>query len=204
MIRVLLGALVDRDLARVPLEPHLHDKRLLAQHAHENAQSLVALGGPAEGRAPRGDLRAQLVAAASAAEPTEQIALQLRRQQRHALELPPRLIEPPADSTPARDPFVELGPERPGAHAELNRMLIVAEAAAATAVDAPFETKLALAALAAARLDATAAIEATLEQPWGSEPVDLSAYERLMALPAGDRIEQLLGEGRGRDEDPGV
>lgn len=202
-MRALLGALVDRDLARIPREPNLHDKRLLAAHAHENARSLADLGGPADGEEPAGgDLRARLLEEARRAERDEAVVLLVRRLERQALELPPRLIEPPAHSMPARDPFVEIGTEDPGPHAELNAALIVAETAAATAAEVSFDTKLELAALAAARLEETAAIEAMLAVPWGSEPVDVSAYDELMALPVADRLEQLLREGGGSGEDP--
>lgn len=202
MIRLLLAALIEDALARLPHEPNLHDKRLLGQHAHENAQALADLGGPQTGELPEGDPRDLLLdelRAASADDP--QLAVLLRRQERHALELPPKLIETPAQTVPARDPFVEIGEERPGPHAELNQALILAEVAAASVVEVADKSE--LAALAAAKLDETAEIERTLPAPWGSEPVDVSAYERLMALPLPDRLEQLRGQARGSDEDPG-
>lgn len=117
---------------------------------------------------------------------------------RHALELPdrPTLLLPHEGDPPARDPFVELGtgPSHP-----LNEALIDAEVAAATAAELPDRAP-ELARLAAERMDATVALEAG----WGAEPVDVARYARLMALPAADRLEQLLGEGRRGDEDPAV
>ncbi len=92
--------------------------------------------------------------------------------------------------------------EQPGPHADLNHALIVAEVAAATALESSFDTTLTLTALIADRMDATAALETEVE--WGSEPVDLSAYERLLALGVDDRVEELLREGAGSDEDPAV
>jgi hypothetical protein len=201
-MRELLSALMYGALARLPLEPNLHDKRMLGQHAYEDALSLADLGGPVAGvEPPEGDLRELLIAELGAAALDEPRALLLRRQERHVLELPSRLIEPPSSSMPARDPFVEIGTETPGPHADLNQALIVAEAAAATAAETPFATTLELAALAAAKLDETAAIEATLEEPWGTQPVDVAAYGRLMDLPLDDRVEQLLRERTRSDED---
>jgi hypothetical protein len=161
-------------LARLPREPLLHIKRTLASQARELLEALDA----------------------------DPAALELMLE-RHRIELPERPFtltgeQPP----PARDPFVEVGVETPGPHAELNRELIHAEVAAATATEVDPDTRLALARYADARLQHTAAIEAALEAPWGSEPVDVSLYARLMA--SADRVEQLLGERARSDQDPAV
>jgi hypothetical protein len=112
---------------------------------------------------------------------------------RHAIELPDPPSVTPSDvgQVPARDPFVEIGA---GTH-PLNDALIEAEVAAATYVETEDP---ALARLAAERMAATVA----LEDGWGAEPVDVSRYGELMALPAADRVQQLVGEGGRRDEDP--
>ena len=131
------------------------------------------------------------------------LTLLLRRQERHVLDLPlERFATFIPDTTPARDPHIEAGVERPGPHADLNHALIIAEVAAATAVESPFDTALTLTALIADRMDATAALE--VETDWGAEPVDLSDYERLLALGVDDRVEELLREGAGSDEDPAL
>lgn len=148
-------------LARLPREPHLHAKRLLAIQALE----LLESGGD---------------------DPL--------MRDRHALELPdrPSLLSHDAPP-PARDPFIEIGP---GRH-PLNDALIEAEVAAATYAERP---DVELARFAAARMEATL----DLEEGWGDGPVDVSRYSRLMQMPAGDRVEELLGERGGRDEDPAV
>jgi hypothetical protein len=170
-----LAARAAQHLARLPREPHLHVKRTLAAQARELLEA--------------GD---------------EPAALELMHE-RHALELPERAFtltgERPA---PARDPFVELGPEAPGPHADLNAALIRAEVAAATAAEVDDATRLALARVADSELQRTAAIEAELDAPWGTEPVDVSAYAQMLATPLADRVEQLLGEGGGGDEDAAV
>ncbi len=124
------------------------------------------------------------------------IALMLDR---HAIELPdrPTLLFATDTSAPARDPFVEIGAGPPH---PLNDALIEAEVAAATAADAEPATRLALARLAAELMEDTVA----LEQGWGDTPVDVSRYSALMALPTADRVQQLLGERGGGDEDPAV
>jgi hypothetical protein len=168
-----LEALAAQALARLPHEPHLHNKRTLASQARELLE-------------------------ATDAEPAA-IELMLER---HRLELPERAFTlAPEQPAPARDPFIAIGPEDPGPHADLNRAVILGEVAAATAAELP-ERALELARLAEAQLQRTAAIDAELEEPWGTEPVDLSEYERLMALPAGDRVEELVREGGRRGEDP--
>lgn len=118
--------------------------------------------------------------------------------ERHALELPDRPIlftepQPP----PARDPFIEIVS---GARSALNDALIEAEVAAATAAEADAATRLRLARFVVERLDATLEDDAL----WGTEPVDVSRYHQLMALPVADRVVQLLGERDGGDEDPAV
>ena len=157
-------------LARIPREPHLHDKRTLAIQALELLE--------AEGDDPA--------------------ALAVMRE-RHALELPdrPLVFEPPAQELPARDPFVELVP---GVRHALNDALIEAEVAAATAAEVDAGTRLRLARFAVLRLGDTLDDDAR----WGMEPVDVSRYALLMALPAADRVEQLVGEGRGSDQDAAV
>jgi hypothetical protein len=172
-----LEALATQHLARLPREPHLHNKRTLASQARELLE-------------------------AAGADPAA-IALMLER---HRLELPERAFTlAPEQAPPARDPFVAVGPEPPGPHSELNRALIRAEVAAATAAELTDpDTRLALARLAERQLARTAEIDAALEAPWGSEPVDLSEYGRLIGLPIRDRVEELLREGGGGDEDPAV
>lgn len=124
----------------------------------------------------------------------------LRR--RHASRPAPPLIAYESDDLPARDPYVEISAGAPPS--ALNDALIVAEAAASTALQTDGPIKLALIRLASAKLDETAAIEAALGVPWGTDPVDTGRYGELMALPLDDRIEQLLGEGARGDEDAGV
>jgi hypothetical protein len=159
--------------ARLPREPHLHNKRALASQARELLEALDA--DPAE------------------------IELMLER---HRLELPERPFSLTGEQPPpARDPFVEIGAERPGPHAELNAALLRAEVAAATTAEVDLPTRLALARFADDELQRTAELDAELEEPWGSEPVDVSAYARLMAASASDRIQQLLGERARGDED---
>jgi hypothetical protein len=171
-----LEALAAQHLARLPREPHLHNKRTLASQARE----LLESGG---------------------ADPAA-VELLLER---HRLELPERAFTlSPERPAPARDPFVEFGPEQPGPHAELNRALILAEVAAATAREVDADTRLELARYAERQLALTAELDAGLEAPWGAEPVDVSEYDRLMALPARDRVEELLRERGGGDEDPAV
>jgi hypothetical protein len=168
-----LEALAAQHLARLPREPHLHNKRTLASQARE------------------------LLEAAEA----DPVAVDLMLE-RHRLELPDRAFTlSPEHAPPARDPFVALGAGSPGPHAELNRALILAEVAAATAAEADDATRLRLAHFAERQLARTAEIDAELEEPWGSEPVDVSDYARLMALPAADRIEELVREGGRGDED---
>jgi hypothetical protein len=170
-----LEALAAQHLSRLPREPHLHNKRTLASQARELLEARDA----------------------------EQAAVDLMLE-RHRLELPNRAFTlAPEQPAPARDPFVEHGPEGPGPHAELNRALILAEVAAASAAELP-DRALELALFAERQLARTAELDAELEAPWGSEPVDVSAYGRLMALPAADRVEQLVREGGGGDEDPAV
>ncbi len=210
-MRAPLSALLDDALRRLPLEPNLHDKRVLGAQTLELAHSLAALGGREPGGEPD---RAALLALArdeltrldpAGDEPRYRaLALLVRQLERHALELPPGFIVFEAETVPARDPFVEIGPETPGPHAELNRVLIIAEAAAATAADTPLETTLLLTELAAAKLEETVAVERTLETPWGSEPVALDDYEQLMALDIDNRVKKLLREGRRGDEDAGL
>ena len=212
MIERLLTALLDDALRRLPHEPHLHDKRALGHQAHDDARSLADLGGPQrdpgvppDKRALIAHVRDRLRRLDPLGDEAEYAALTLllRRQERHALDLPPeRFITFTPTTTPARDPHVEPGPAAPGPHADLNHALIIAEVAAVTALETPFETTVALAALIAERMDATAALEA--EIAWGSEPVDLSAYERLLALPVDDRVEELLSEAGRSDQDAGV
>lgn len=209
MIERLLTALLDDALRRLPHEPHLHDKRSLGHQAHDDALSLSDLGGPQRepGAAPdKRILIAHLTDRLRRLDPLGDereyaaLTLLLRRQERHVLDLPPeRFIAFAPTTTPARDPQIEPGPAGPGPHADLNHALIVAEVAAVTALQTPFETTVALTALIAERLDATAALET--EVAWGSEPVDLSAYERLLALPLDHRVEELLSEGARSDED---
>jgi hypothetical protein len=171
-----LEALAVQHLARLPREPLLHNKRTLASQARE------------------------LLEAADA----DPIAVELLLE-RHRLELPERAFTfVPEEPAPARDPFVALGAGTPGPHAELNHALILAEVAAATAAAADPETRLRLARFAERQLARTAEIDAELEEPWGTEPVDVSAYERLMALSPGDRVEELVREGGRGDEDPAV
>ncbi|MEA2123321.1 MAG: hypothetical protein QOI80_103, partial [Solirubrobacteraceae bacterium] len=125
--------------------------------------------------------------------------------ERQRLELPDRPFSlTPEQPPPARDPFVAIGTGSPGPHADLNHALILAEVAAATTAEVDFATRLALARYAEAQLERTAEIDAELEAPWGSEPVDVTAYARLMASAPGDRVKQLVGEGAGRDEDAAV
>lgn len=197
-MRALLGALVDRALERLPLEPNLHAKRDLGRHAHEDAQALDALGGPADDGPADGDLLALARTRVPADEvQARALALLIRRHERRPA---PALVFFTTDAVPARDPFIELGPGPPS---PLNDALILAEAAASTALEAAtWETKLRLIGVAAAQLDRTAEIEAGLDAPWGTDPVDTSGYERLMALRLGDRVEQLLREGARGDEDP--
>ncbi len=131
------------------------------------------------------------------AEGDDPAALAVMRE-RHAIELPERSFTlSPEQDPPARDPFVEI---ESGARSALNDALIEAEVAAATAAEVDAETRLRLARFVVQRLDDTLADDAR----WGTEPVDVSRYAQLMALPAGDRVEQLVGEGRGGDEDPAV
>jgi hypothetical protein len=172
-----IEALAAQHLARLPREPHLHNKRTLASQARE------------------------LLEAADADPAAVELLLE-----RHGVELPERAFSLTGEeAAPARDPFVELGREAPGPHADLNRALILAEVAAATAVEAgDAETRLRLARLAERQLERTAEIDAGLEEPWGTQPVDVSEYGRLMALPARDRIAELVREGGGGDEDPAV
>lgn len=161
-------------IERLPLEPNLHAKRDIARWALEDA--IAQLGGAPEGS-------------------------ELHRR-RVASRPEPALVLYETDDAPARDPYVEIvagAPPHP-----LNDALIVGEVAAATAAETHGDTRFALIELAAAKLDETAGIEATLEQPWGTDPVDTSRYDELMALPLDDRVEQLLGEGARGDEDPGV
>jgi hypothetical protein len=170
-----LEALAAQHLAQLPREPHLHNKRTLASQARE------------------------LLEAADADPAAVDLLLE-----RHAVELPERAFSLTGDDgpPPARDPFVELGQETPGPHADLNRALILAEVAAATAAEAgDAETRLRLARFAERQLERTVEIDVALEEPWGTQPVDVSEYGRLMALPAGDRIAELVREGRGGDED---
>ena len=214
MIERLLTALLDDALRQLPLEPNLHDKRALGYQAHDDAQSLADLGGPrrddeaapADKRGLIAHVQDRLRRIDPLADEQEYAALTLllRRQERHVLDLPPeRFATFTRETTPARDPHVETGPERPGPHADLNHALIVAEVAAATARRVlPLDTVLTLTALIADRMDATAALETEVD--WGSEPVDLSAYERLLALGVDDRVEELLREGAGSNEDPAV
>jgi hypothetical protein len=159
-------------LARLPREPNLHDKRTLASQARELLEALDA----------------------------EPAGLELMLE-RHRLELPERPFSLTGEQPPpARDPFVEVGSETPGPHADLNAAVLRAEVAAATAPEVDDATRLALARYADAQLQA---IEEP-DPPWGSEPVDVSAYAQLMAQSPGDRVQQLLGEGGRRDEDPAV
>ena len=169
-----LATLATHHLARIPREPNLHDKRTLAAQARE---LLEAADEPAA------------------------VAVMLER---HRIELPERPFTlTPEQPPPARDPFVEVGPEAGGPHAELNRELILGEVAAATAAAMTDpDTRLRLARLADAHMQRTAEIDAALEEPWGSHPVDTEAYARLMRLPLADRLVQLIGEGAGSDEDP--
>lgn len=209
MIPALLTALLDGALQRLPHEPNLHDKRALGAQIHDDALSLAELGGPVRDERTTGDKRTligqvqdQLRRLDPLGDEAEYatLTLLLRRQERHVLDLPPDRFLPPAATTlPARDAHVEIGRERPGPHADLNHALIVAEVAATTALETG---SLDLMALIDERTNATATLEA--EVMWGSEPVDLSAYERLLALPLDDRVEELLGKGARSDEDPAL
>lgn len=174
-MRARLAGAIDDALRRLPREPNLHAKRDLGRRALEDAQALVGREA--------GDETA--------------MALHARRvAQRPA----PALVFFQTDAIPARDPYVEIGPGPPSA---VNDALILAEAAATTALEAPtWAAKLALIEVVATQLDRTAALEA--DEPWGAQPVDTSGYDRLMALPLGDRVEQLLREGARRDEDPAL
>lgn len=161
-------------LARVPHEPHLHVKRTLGVQARELLEAVDA--DPAA------------------------VAVMLER---HAIELPEDRFSflPSADpdaEPPARDPYVEAAAGAPPS--ALNDALVQAEVAAATAAEVPDSaTRQALARFAADRLVATADLEG--DEDWGAQPVDVSRYGALMALPAADRVQQLLGEGGGSDED---
>jgi hypothetical protein len=151
-------------LARVPREPHLHDKRILVQQALDWLE-------------------------------TEEPAAIAIMRVRHAIELPERAFTlAPEQDPPARDPFIEL---RPGAVDEDNDAVIDAEVAAATALEVDEDARLRLVRFAVERLDRSFA-------RWGTEPVDVSRYAELMALPAADRVVQLVGEGSGGDEDAAV
>ncbi len=172
-----LDELATRHLARIPREPHLHVKRTLASQARE------------------------LLEAAGAEPAAVEVMLE-----RHRIELPERgFTLTPEQPPPARDPFVAIGPGRPGPHADLNHAVMLAEVAASTAAESTDDAaRLALARLAEEHLERSAAIDAELEAPWGSEPVDVSAYARLMALDPADRLEQLRGERAGSDDDPAL
>lgn len=215
-----LRELSDRALDRLPREPHLHAKRALGRHAFEDllaAGDVSALGhlvdvypdplavaAAVRGRAARLDP----VAAHQALAVLTRIRIE---QERHAAELPPRLVDHEPHTHPARDPFVEIGEEAAGAHAQLNAALIVAEVAASSAREAD---RLELARIAVLALEETARLDAVLAadgRHWGDAPVDLSAYATAMALdlPArlswlGDQVAQLGGEGGGGCEDPAV
>jgi hypothetical protein len=208
-MRALLSALLDDALRRLPREPNLHDKRILGLQAYEDALSLSEMGGREDGGSPDREAlvaraRERLAILDAVTDEFRILTELVRRQERHALDLPPGFIIHEPETTPARDPFVEIGPESPGPHADLNAALIVAEVAAATAAETPLEVSLRLTELAVARLDETVEIEKTLDAPWGSEPVALDRYDELMGLAVDDRVEQLLGESARRDEDAAV
>lgn len=134
------------------------------------------------------------------------------RQERHLVELPPRsgadpggtrsLAVEPAPAAPARDPFVELGFERPGLHAELNAALLAAEVAARAAHEhpgLPWEAHVALISVVDERLRETAVLDARLVaegEHWGDHPVSVDAFAEALA----HQREQLVREGRRRDQ----
>lgn len=195
MIRALLSAQVAAALERLPREPHLHAKQALAVQLREDAEALDALGGPTEPVA--GDLGPALAARiarmdpiADGAELETLLLLQRRVQRRRA----PGLVLYETDAVPARDPWIEPGR---GSH-PVNDALVIAEAAATTALETPWATRRRLIGVIAHQLERTA------EHEWELETVDTSRYAELLALPLGDRVEQLLREGGGSDEDAAV
>ena len=166
---------LDEALGRLASEPDLHAKRELGRQALEDAEARDAV-----------DDRARVL-----------------HELRVSHRPPPALSLYETDAIPARDPYVEVRAGAPPS--ALNDALIVAEVAATTACEVEeWPTKRALISLAAAKLAETAAIEATLERPWGTDPVDTGGYARALALPLADRLEQLLGDGARSDEDPGL
>ena len=135
-----LRALAEGALRWLPQEPWLHRKRLLAEHAVEDAEPsgvpggeplVLLLAAAADAtewhRVAYGEVKPALARAARAAGDPSRIPLALR-QERHVLELPVREFVLPLD----RDPALEVGPSA----AEL-RQLVDAAHRAARAGDAP-------------------------------------------------------------------
>lgn len=177
---------------------------------------------------PYADVKPALAAAARAAiarldpvaeEPRLQVLTQLaHRQERHLIELPPRssadpdgvrgvALEPePAPAAPARDPYVEIGREEPGLHADLNAALVEAEVAARIAHEQPdleWAVQLDLIRVVSERLRETAVLDARLAaagEHWGDRPVSLHRFAEALA----HQRQQLVHEGRRRDQQPAV
>lgn len=195
MIRALLSAQIDSALGRLPREPHLHVKQALARQLAEDAEALQALGGPTD--PVEGDLAPALAARIARLDPIadgEELETLLLLQRRVERRREPGLVLYETEEVPARDPWVEIGP---GSH-PVNDALVLAEAAAVTALETPWHTRRALIGVIAAQLEHTA------EHEWQMETVDTSRFAQLLALPLGDRVEQLLGEGARSDEDAPV
>lgn len=146
-----------------------------------------------------------------AEEPRLHVLVRLaHRQERHLVELPPRsaadpqgtrsLAVEPLPAAPARDPFVEVGSQSPGLHAELNAALLAAEVAARAAhehPDLPFQAQLDLVHAVSEHLRETAVLDARLVaegEHWGDRPVSVSGFAEALA----HQREQLLHEGRRR------
>jgi len=136
-----LRALSEGGLRRLEGEPWLHRKRLLAEHAVEDAEPL-GIGGGADlaarlDRAPDAaawqriayeEVKPALAAAALARDEPRLIPFALR-QERHVLELPVRAFVLPI----ARDPALDVGPVAPALTAEVDAAHAAARAGDARA-----------------------------------------------------------------------
>lgn len=170
---------LERDaLARLTDEPWLHVKRVLAEHAAEDAASAAALegllpdpaGGPVAQRPveDRNLVQARLATAAGALvehavdERVLRILVELElRQRRHGDELPPRRAAALA-ATGIRDPFVPTDPD--AAPDPIDEAVSAAETAAREGD----------AATAAARMRDAAQLDAERARdgdPWGLRPI---------------------------------
>jgi hypothetical protein len=167
---------LERDaLTRLPEAPWLHVKRVLADHAAEDAASAAALGDrtgaaaadPVDPVPDRRGLQARLADDARALrdatgdERLVQVLIELElRQRRHLDELPPPRV---AIAPGPRDPFVRFEPGAPPD--PLDEAVRAAEAAAREGDTAT----------AAERMREAAALDAERTRdgdPWGLRPVD--------------------------------